>query len=127
MIGTHGDPERNRRFHWSQMVIVVIGALLIAVPCAYAQEREANEMSRRIEQKKHAVRQAKDLLKQAPALTRALERAAAEQRKLAEKAKAEFLEACRSRLDPKMCEDLAESVTKKVSARRGARHSRAKP
>jgi hypothetical protein len=87
MIGTHGDPERNRRFHWSQTVIVVIGAVLIAVPCAYAQEREANEMSRRIEQKKHAVKQADALLKQAPALTRALERAAAKQRKLAEKAR----------------------------------------
>jgi len=79
-------------------------------------------MSKKIEQKKHAVRQAEALAKQAPALTSALEKAAAEQRKLAEKAKAEFLQACRSRLDPKMCEDLAESVTKKILARRGAKH-----
>jgi hypothetical protein len=122
MIGTHGNPERCRRFHGSQMVIIVIGALLIAVPWTYAAEREADEMSRKIEQKKNAVKQADVLLKQAPALTSALERAAAEQHKLAQKAKAEFLEACRSRLDPKMCEDLAKSVTKKILARRGAKH-----
>ncbi len=122
MIGIHGNPERCRRFHWSQMLIVVIGALLIAVPYTYAQQREANELSKKVEQKKNAVKQAEALLQQAPALTSALERAAAEQHKLAEKAKAEFLEACRSRLDPKMCEDLAESVTKKILARRGAKH-----
>jgi len=122
MIGTHGNPERCRRFHWSQMVIVVIGALLVAAPCAYAADQKADEMSKKIEQKKNAVKQADVLLKQAPALTSALEKTAAEQHKLAEKAKAEFLEACRSRLDPKTCEDLAESVTKKVSARRGAKH-----
>ncbi len=127
MIGTHGNPERCRRFHWSQTVIVVIGALLIAVPCIYALEQKADEMSRKIEQKKNAVGQAEALLKQAPALTSALERAVAEQHKLAEKAKAEFLEACRSRLDPKMCGDLAESVTKKILARRGAKHSMAEP
>ncbi len=122
MIGTPGNPERSRRFHWSQTVIVVIGALLIAVPCTYAVEQKADEMSKKIEQKKTAVRQAEALLKQAPAVTSALESAVAEQRKLAEKAKADFLEACRSRLDPKMCEDLAESVTKKILARRGAKN-----
>jgi hypothetical protein len=122
MIGTHGNPERCRRFHWSQTVIVVIVALLIAVPCASASEGEADEMSRKIEQKKNAVKQAKDLLQQAPALTSALKRAAAEQHKLAKKAKAEFLEVCRRRFDPKMCEDLAESVTKKILARQRAKH-----
>jgi len=122
MIGTHGNPERCRRFHWSQMVIVLVGALLIAVPWTHAAEQKADELSKKIEQKKNAVKQADVLIKQAPALTSALEREAAEQRKLAEKAKAEFLEACRSRLDPKVCEDLAESVTKKILARRGAKH-----
>jgi hypothetical protein len=79
-------------------------------------------MSRKIKQKKNAVKQAKALLKEAPALTSALKRAAAEQHKLAKKAKAEFLEACRRRYDSKMCEDLAESVTKKILARRRGKH-----
>jgi hypothetical protein len=122
MIGTHGNPERCRRFHWSKTVIVVIGALLIAVPCTYALERKANEMSKKIKQKKNAVKQAKAFLQKAPALTSALKRAATEQHKLAKNAKAEFLKACRRRYDSKMCEDLAESVTKKILARRRWKH-----
>jgi hypothetical protein len=127
MIGTHGNPESYRRFHWFQMVIVVTGALLIVAPCTYSLDRKANEMSRKIEQKKKAVKQGKTLLQKAPALTSALKRAAAEQHKLAEKAKAEFLEACRRRFDSKRCEDLAKSVTKKTSARQREKRSTAKP
>jgi hypothetical protein len=84
-------------------------------------------MSKKIKQKKNAVKQAKALLQKAPALTSALRKAGTEQHKLAEKAKAEFLEACRRRYDSKMCEDLAESVTKKILARRRGKHSKAEP
>ncbi len=95
--------------------LVLVVALFISAHFSWAIDTEIDKTSRQIEQMKRAIKEGETTLKQVPIVIEKLESVAAEQDRLAEHAKVDFLQACKRRMDPKECDDFVESIDRKVT------------